>query len=232
MMSGLTLNPPNASRMIHVVIVTSILHGAFWFSMHRHPPMEVSKTEPLAVEVSIAVAAPSQAVQPVVMPEPVRPQPKPSEVMKVKPVPKGVTKAPPPPVVKHEEVSEKPVIRETPAAEASGQAENHDKTNTAAVPALLPPTAPSFNADYLRNPPPVYPQMARHRGWEGRVVVKVLVSAEGKPVELRIEQASDHESLDEAAMEAIKQWHFKPATRAGKPVQAWVLVPMDFKLSK
>lgn len=128
------------------------------------------------------------------------------------------------------EKSEKAETSNTPPTNDASQA----VAPSAAPVSPAPPaaTAASFHAAYLHNPPPVYPTMARSRGWEGRVIIKVLVSAEGRASEVHIEQSSEHDSLDEAALEAIRQWHFVPATRAGKPVQAWVLVPMDFRLSR
>ncbi|HRE87047.1 MAG TPA: TonB family protein, partial [Accumulibacter sp.] len=47
-----------------------------------------------------------------------------------------------------------------------------------------------FDADYLRNPHPLYPAASRRLGEEGRVVLRVTVSAEGLPVSVEIKQAS------------------------------------------
>jgi protein TonB len=37
-------------------------------------------------------------------------------------------------------------------------------------------------------------------------------------------------ALDEAAVETVKQWKFKPARAAGKPVSRWVDVPVKYDL--
>ena len=68
--------------------------------------------------------------------------------------------------------------------------------------------------------PPVYPEIARRRGQQGRVVLHVNVSAEGMPVAVTVAESSGYASLDTAALAAVQQWRFVPATRGGTPVPA------------
>jgi protein TonB len=58
----------------------------------------------------------------------------------------------------------------------------------------------------------------------------VLVGEDGVPQEITLARSSGESSLDEAAMEAVKDWVFKPAQRNGMPVRAWTIVPIEFKL--
>lgn len=74
-----------------------------------------------------------------------------------------------------------------------------------------------------------YPEIARRAGLEGRVVVRVLVGKDGKPVKAVIEQ-SDNEVFNQAAIEAIMSSIFTPAIQNGEPVAVWVSIPIDFKL--
>ena len=78
--------------------------------------------------------------------------------------------------------------------------------------------------------PPVYPETARRRGQQGRVLLQVNVSAEGMPVTVSVAQSSGYPSLDAAALTAVQQWRFVPATRAGAPVAATAEVPVRFRL--
>lgn len=78
--------------------------------------------------------------------------------------------------------------------------------------------------------PPTYPETARRRGQQGRVVVRVNVSADGRPLSVSIEQGSGYASLDEAAVNAVEHWRFVPATRDGASVPATAEVPIRFKL--
>ena len=93
-----------------------------------------------------------------------------------------------------------------------------------------PATPPLFNAAYLRNPAPVYPTVARRSGTEGTVMLKVLVSPEGAPVRVELDQSSGSQPLDGAALDAVKGWRFVPARRGTQNIEGWVRVPIVFKL--
>lgn len=79
--------------------------------------------------------------------------------------------------------------------------------------------------------PPVYPEAARRRGQQGRVVLQVDVSAQGTPVGVSVAQSSGFASLDHAALRAVEQWRFVPATRGGTPLPAVAEVPVRFQLT-
>jgi len=83
---------------------------------------------------------------------------------------------------------------------------------------------------YLRNPAPVYPRLARERGEEGTVVLDVEVLPSGRCGTLRVLESSGHALLDEAAARAVRQWQFKPATRWGRAIAVWVEIPVTFRL--
>ncbi|CAE6804844.1 hypothetical protein R70006_05478 [Paraburkholderia domus] len=97
-------------------------------------------------------------------------------------------------------------------------------------PAQEPLTEPSFGAAYLRNPPPTYPGVAQQRGWQGTVLLKVHVLASGHPDHVGLASSSGHESLDDAAREAVTNWRFAPARRGDQAIDGWVQVPIEFKL--
>jgi protein TonB len=97
-----------------------------------------------------------------------------------------------------------------------------------APPALVVP--PSFEAAYLRNPAPTYPQMSRRRGEEGTVVLRVFVNAQGGAEKVAVRTSSGHPLLDQAAHDIVHQWRFVPARQGDQPVAAWVLVPIVFRL--
>ena len=106
-----------------------------------------------------------------------------------------------------------------------------------AKPTPLPPigasasvTPPSFGADYLHNPPPAYPAVSKRMHEEGKVLLRVLVSAAGAADKVAIEHSSGSVRLDAAAQEAVRAWRFVPARQAGQAVAAWVFVPIAFSL--
>jgi periplasmic protein TonB len=97
-----------------------------------------------------------------------------------------------------------------------------------------PSAAPSRQAVplYLKNPPPEYPPAARRRGYEGTVMMEVLVDRGGKVQDLRLVESSGHGLLDRAAMGAVKRWMFEPARHGEEKVDMWVKVPLTFRLKE
>jgi TonB family protein len=89
---------------------------------------------------------------------------------------------------------------------------------------------PVFNAQYLNNSAPKYPTSARKRGIEGKVLLEVAVKIDGAPSLVVISHSSGHQILDDAALNAVKNWRFVPAKKLGKPIEASVIVPVEFKL--
>ncbi len=89
---------------------------------------------------------------------------------------------------------------------------------------------PVFDAAYLNNPSPSYPMEAKRRNIQGKVLVKVLVKTDGNPEAVDIARSSGNSSLDEAAIDAVRNWHFVPARQGNKSVQANVIVPVEFKI--
>ena len=85
---------------------------------------------------------------------------------------------------------------------------------------------------YEENFPPAYPSIARRRGYEGGVMLSVKVLTNGTAGELIIKKSSGHSILDRAALRAVKQWKFKPASRMGIPFTMWVDVPVRFVLEE
>ena len=109
-------------------------------------------------------------------------------------------------------------------------ASNEAPAKPAASEATSAVSAPRFDADYLHNPPPVYPAMARRMGEEGRVMLRVFVEASGRPAQIDLHGSSGSPRLDAAAQEAVGRWRFVPARRGDEAVGAWVMVPIVFNL--
>src|SRR5690606_34137521 len=99
------------------------------------------------------------------------------------------------------------------------------------APPPAPVTPPRFNAAYLNNPAPAYPAMLRRAGQEGRVVLRVFVTAEGAAGQVQVLQPSSSPLFDEAALTAVRKWRFVPARRGDAPIAEWVQVPIQFKLN-
>ncbi|HEY4214651.1 MAG TPA: TonB family protein [Steroidobacteraceae bacterium] len=96
----------------------------------------------------------------------------------------------------------------------------------------VPATAPRFDAAYLKNPAPVYPAASRRQHEQGTVTLKVRVSSQGTALEVQLDHTSGSAALDTAAINAVRLWRFVPAQRGATPVEAWVLIPVEFALHR
>ncbi|MGQ9685348.1 MAG: energy transducer TonB, partial [Thiobacillaceae bacterium] len=101
---------------------------------------------------------------------------------------------------------------------------------------VTPPTplpTPPVPADYLNNPKPPYPALSRRMREEGVVRLNILVNPDGSVARLEVARSSGYPRLDESAMKTVQSsWRFEPARQAGKPVAAWVIVPIRFTLRR
>lgn len=80
--------------------------------------------------------------------------------------------------------------------------------------------------------PPAYPITAVREGVQGTVLLRVLVDATGRPIQVLVLKSSGSRELDNAAREhVLAAWRFHPAQRDGHAIQAWAQVPVTFKLS-
>lgn len=91
-------------------------------------------------------------------------------------------------------------------------------------------TEPDYKASYLNNPPPAYPMVARRNGLQGRVVLSVEVLAGGVCGQINIHKSSGYSMLDDAALQTVKHWRFLPASQAGRAVDKWFMIPIQFSL--
>lgn len=240
------LHSSKPERVLAALLIVT-LHAIVLTLLARAADMPVTvPAQPQPVSVELVAAAPPVETPPsvaetappeeVVLPDAVA-QPEPKDA--VKPVdenavaPAPPEKKTPPPVKKAAPAKRKPTpqpARQEPVASA-----NNIPSATAA-PAVsaaqeAPLTPPLANADYLRNPPPPYPEVAISRGQEGTVLLNVQVRPDGKVQTLSIQKSSGYPALDNAARDTVLRWSFVPARRGSQAVSGWVVVPVDFSLN-
>jgi TonB family protein len=75
---------------------------------------------------------------------------------------------------------------------------------------------------------PKYPQEAKKAGIQGAVVLKVLISKEGEPHDITL--VSGPPELSDAAIDAVKQWRYKPYRLNGETVEVETTVQINFVL--
>jgi len=212
--------PSRFAGIAFVVAVHALLVVAIW---HATPARRVLAN---AAPVIVRLLSP----EPPAPPER-RPPPRPRIAPKAKPAdpPPAQTFAPPieapvPPAVPASPIATVAEPQPAPAVEVAAPAA------PSAPPAAATP--PRFDADYLRNPAPAYPPVARRNGEQGRVLIRVLVAPDGTAQDVVLKASSGHERLDQAALDTVRQWRFVPARVGGEAVAAWVVVPISFSLSR
>ncbi len=193
------------------------LHGGLMAAWLVQPEQQLPT---VAMEmISIALVEQKAAVAP--PPKPVERKPKPV----MEPLP--VMETPQPLAQPQESLPEPTPEMPQPQEQADAETETADAQTQEATPAV---TQPVFDAAYLRNTPPAYPRLARKLRQQGMVELRVRVSAEGAAAELSVARSSGVDLLDQAALKAVRHWRFAPALRGDTPVEAWVLVPVEFRL--
>jgi protein TonB len=75
---------------------------------------------------------------------------------------------------------------------------------------------------------PIYPPIAAQARIGGLVILRVLVSESGQPLEIEVLRAA-RAGLTEAAISAVRKWTFTPARKGDVPVRAWTTVPIPFE---
>ncbi|MDQ0623577.1 protein TonB [Paraburkholderia graminis] len=226
-----------------IAVVT--VHGALWWLVHSwqtHAPARPPQPLPMTVTLGAAPRALPQAAhveaaaqRPSVEPprEAKRPTPVPARPVEHRlSDPRPTSK---PAITQSEAPPQTAQQTSPPAGEAATQPATQSATSAAspAQHADTPlTTAPIGDAAYLRNPAPDYPQIAQDQGWQGRVLLRVHVLADGSPESVTVQTGSGRRVLDEAARDAVRNWRFVPARRGEQAVDGWVTVPIDFRLAQ
>ncbi|WP_175883914.1 energy transducer TonB [Burkholderia sp. BCC0044] len=222
--------PANRWRGVAAIaLAVAALHAGVALLAARVPaaaPVQPPRPLPMTVELTRPPEPLPQAVRP---PPPVVP-PKPLKQAPAPPKPRTAVSRPAPAATPQATHAAAPApVPATPAVAAPAA----PAQAVAPAPAPAAPvreTAPIGDAAYLRNPAPDYPAFAQDQGWEGRVVLRVHVLANGSPDSVEVRTSSGRRVLDSAAVAAVKRWTFVPAKRGDDAVDGWVNVPIDFKL--
>jgi protein TonB len=75
---------------------------------------------------------------------------------------------------------------------------------------------------------PEFPESARRKGITGWVEVVFTVTPKGTVADAEVRSSSPEEVFDDAALRAVKQWRFEPATKDGQPVATRTMIRLKF----
>jgi len=110
------------------------------------------------------------------------------------------------------------------AAKEKADAEAREQEKAAAVRVggkIKPPTK-------IKDVQPVYPAVAKTARVAGVVIVEATIGANGKVIAAKVLRSVP--MLDQAALDAVRQWEFTPTLLNGKPVPVVMTVTINFKL--
>ena len=80
----------------------------------------------------------------------------------------------------------------------------------------------------ISQPEPVPPEVPRTTDTQYEVLLHVLVGKDGRVKNVKVVRG--WHGLNEAAVEEVKKWIFKPARSNNKPVAVWIEIPINFRL--
>jgi periplasmic protein TonB len=84
------------------------------------------------------------------------------------------------------------------------------------------------NSMLRHNVEPVYPSEARARHITGDVLLRILIDTSGNVTDVRVEKGQP--ILVDAAVEAVKQWKYRPYVLNGEPVEADAPIKIRFQM--
>ncbi len=106
-----------------------------------------------------------------------------------------------------------------------------------ALPVIVPPPAiharPSrisrmMEGNLIHRVQPVYPVLARQARMQGPVVLRAVIDREGR-IE-KLQALSGTPVLEQAAIEAVQQWRYKPYLLDGEPIEVETQITVNFTL--
>jgi protein TonB len=225
------------STVSHAVAITLVDHSAVPTTPALAPLRIVLGSAPPIVTPPAAAGPEQTEPTPEPTPEPaIKSEPPPEPTVKPDGVPEP---APPPPERKVAQTRHPRPKRPAPSSPVEPQPATEPTTVVAALSATAPTASAaaiisteSRKVEYLYNPPPAYPPRARRLGLEGEVLIRTRVLPNGETDRLVLERSSGYALLDDAAMEAVRKWRFRPARRGDEQIVSWIEIPVRFRLER
>jgi protein TonB len=92
-----------------------------------------------------------------------------------------------------------------------------------------PPISRMMEGNLIHRVQPVYPHLAIQARIQGEVVLRAIISRDGRIDGLQV--VSGHPMLAPAAVDAVRQWRYRPYVLNGEPVEVETQVTVRFVLS-
>jgi TonB family protein len=125
----------------------------------------------------------------------------------------------------------RPTLRPLPGDPAASRADSYPTqyVKPGELPKRVRVSQGVLQGKALKQPRPTYPEIAKSYRQSGSVTLHAIITGEGKIAELAIVQPAGF-GLDEAAIEAVKQWEYSPYVLQGEPVSVETQITVNFTL--
>jgi TonB family protein len=87
-------------------------------------------------------------------------------------------------------------------------------------------------ANLLSKVNPVYPPDLQAQGVEGTVLIDAVISKEGVPLSVKVQNSAVNPEFADAAIDAVRQWRYSPTLLNGEPVEVATTMTIEFKLKQ
>ncbi|MFT3783097.1 MAG: energy transducer TonB [Nibricoccus sp.] len=103
--------------------------------------------------------------------------------------------------------------------------------STFITPTAVAAEGPDFDVKPMpvKTPPPEYPAELRRDNVSGVVALRVEIDETGAVTNCAVSKSTNN-GFDAPAIQAVKNWKFKPAQKAGTPVKVSLVIPIKFSL--
>lgn len=215
---------PAASRWLVAGVAGAHLVGLWALLQVDSVRAAVREVAPMVVDL----VAPERPDSP-----PPPPPPPAAAAPKVQPVPAAPLLAAPTPAPVPAEAFSTPAPPPEPLPPAPVAAPPAPPAPPVPQPPPAPPPrklVPATAVRYLVEPPFEVPRLSRRAGEHGTVVLRVVVSAQGLPLQVSVQRSSGFPRLDEQALWAMRQARFQPYTEDGRALEVEALAPVEYPL--
>jgi protein TonB len=197
--------------MFGLALVCGAFASLWWMHAHRAPPV--------AVAVDAAVAPDPQ--------HPPLPAPMPGGLASM---PADIPSAPNAAYIKPEPAPAPPLAANTSVA-LPMPTTNPNGAETSAVPFAVASSNES-GPQLVKRTRPQYPIDALRQRDEGSVQLQIALDATGAIRDVQVSHSSGSRSLDRAALDAVRNWQFRPAIHDGQPAASTLTEIIDFHLDE
>jgi TonB family protein len=101
-----------------------------------------------------------------------------------------------------------------------------------AVPSVIRVGGNVQAANLVTKVAPEYPAAMKAQKLEATVALSVLIDAKGVPVSMSVVDPSVPREFVDSAIEAVKQWRYKPTLLNGQPVEVMTTIQVSFTLAQ